>query len=86
VNFPCDGRLTVTLTAPAGVTQRVSLFDASGDLLGRAVSADGVSGAISVTEPGGCFGNDAQALTVRVESVGAERSAEPYLLTRRGDF
>lgn len=86
LNFPCDGRLTVTLTAPAGVTQRVSVLDSSGDLLGQAVSADGVPGAVSVTEPGGCFGDDAQALSVRVESVGTERSAEPYLLTRRGDF
>ncbi|MEZ5177796.1 MAG: serine/threonine-protein kinase [Acidimicrobiales bacterium] len=86
LNFPCDGRLTITLTAPAGVTQRVSLLAESGELLGQAVSADGVPGTVSVTEPGGCFGNDAQQLTVRVESVGSERSAEPYLLTRRGDF
>ncbi len=50
------------------------------------MSADGVPGTVSVTEPGGCFGNDAQTLSVRVESVGTERSAEPYLLTRRGDF
>lgn len=85
-NLRCDGRLTITFTAPAEVSQRVTVLAEDGDELGTGVSADAVPVEVSVIEPGGCFVDDTQTLTVEVTSAGTDRTAEPYTLTRRGSF
>src|SRR3546814_9768833 len=46
----CDGRLVVTLTAPAGVSLRLELIEGE-EVLGQATSADGVPAAVSLREP-----------------------------------
>ncbi|CAN5852993.1 hypothetical protein BH23ACT2_BH23ACT2_23560 [soil metagenome] len=85
-NLRCDGRLTITFTAPAEVSQRVTVLAEDGDELGTGVSADAVPVEVSVIEPGGCFADDTQTLTVEVTSAGTDRTAEPYTLIRRGSF
>jgi hypothetical protein len=80
----CDGVFTVALTAPAGTSMRLDLLD--GDtVLDTAVSRDAGRVAITLGEPG-CFTDDSTELTTRVSWVGDARSAEPYLLERRGSF
>jgi hypothetical protein len=81
----CDGRVTVRLTAPPGVTLRLDVLDDDNDILGSATSADGVPAAVELGDPD-CFGRDAQDLTARVSPVGSDRSAATYTLDRRGDF
>ncbi|MCB1038333.1 MAG: serine/threonine protein kinase [Acidimicrobiales bacterium] len=80
----CDGQVHVTLTAPAGTSQRVRVLD--GDVeLASAVSGDGVPGTATVREAN-CFTSDSTTLTVVVESVGTDRSPEDYVLTATGSF
>jgi hypothetical protein len=81
----CDGTLTLTLTAPAGVAQRLDVLDGEGAVLGSASSADGEPGAVRLKEPS-CGGDDAGTLTARVTSIGTDRSDEPYRLERAGGF
>ncbi len=80
----CDGRFTVTLTAPAGVTLRLEVLDGD-EVLGQATSADGVAGVVRLDEPE-CLFDDSGTLTARVSPIGSDRTAEPYLLERRGSF
>jgi hypothetical protein len=80
----CDGQLRVTLTAPAGLTQRVTVLDGT-DELGTAVSGDGDPATVAIGDPS-CLGDDATVLEVRVESVGSDRSAETYRLEVAGSF
>jgi hypothetical protein len=80
----CDGRFTVTLTAPAGVALRLEVLDGD-EVLGLATSADGVPGVVRLDEPE-CLFDDSGTLTARVAPVGSDRTAEPYLLERRGSF
>lgn len=81
----CDGEVRVTLVAPPGVSQRVTVLD--GDVeLGTTTSGDGEPGTVTIREPGGCFTNDGGTLLVRVESVGSDRSPEDYQLSVRGSF
>jgi hypothetical protein len=80
----CDGRFTVTLTAPAGVSLRLEVLD--GDtVVGQATSADGVAASVSLDEPE-CLFDDSGTLIARVSPIGSDRTAEPYLLERRGSF
>jgi hypothetical protein len=80
----CDGRFTVTLTSPAGMSMRLEVLD--GDTrLGQATSADGVPASVSISEPE-CLFDDSGTLIARVSPIGSDRSAEPYLLERRGSF
>jgi hypothetical protein len=81
----CDGTLKLTLTAPAGVAQRLDVLDEDGTVLGSASSADGQPGVVRLQEPS-CFRDDAGTLTARVTSVGTDRSAAPYHLERAGSF
>jgi hypothetical protein len=80
----CDGRLTVTLTAPPGVALRLEVLDGD-EVLGQATSADGVPGVVRLDEPE-CLFDDSATLTARVSPVGSDRTAAPYLLERRGSF
>ena len=86
LNVLCDGRVTVSLTAPAGISQTVTIRESDGTVLGQGASADGQKALVVVKEPGGCFTDDAQTLTVTVASVGSDRSADHYILTASGDF
>jgi len=80
----CDGRLTVALTAPEGVTLRLEVLD-DGDVLGQATSADGVPAEVVLREPQ-CLADDSTTLTARVSPIGTDRSAQPYRIERRGSF
>lgn len=80
----CDGQLRVTLTAPVGLTQRVTVLDGTEEL-GTAVSGDGDPATVAIGDPS-CLGDDAAVLDVRVESVGSDRSAETYRLEVDGSF
>jgi hypothetical protein len=80
----CNGRFTVTLTAPAGVSLKLEVLD--GDtVLGQATSADGVAASVSLDEPE-CLFDDSGTLVARVSPIGSDRSAAPYRLERRGSF
>jgi hypothetical protein len=80
----CDGSVEVTLTAPAGVAQRLEVLDGD-EVVRRAGSTDGTPAAVRLREPG-CFSDDSTELEVRVSSIGADRSAEPYLLEVVGSY
>ncbi|WP_426573281.1 serine/threonine-protein kinase [Aquihabitans sp. McL0605] len=84
IQLTCDGALHVTLTAPKGVSQRVTVFDGSGTL-GTAVSGDGEPATVTIGDPN-CFFDDATTLRVQVESVGTDRSPADYTLTATGSF
>lgn len=80
----CDGRFTVTLTAPSGVSLRLEVLD--GDTrLGQATSADGVAASVALDEPQ-CLFDDSGTLMARVSPIGSDRTAAPYVLERRGSF
>ncbi|MGH9275591.1 MAG: hypothetical protein ACRDZU_13170, partial [Acidimicrobiales bacterium] len=80
----CDGRFTVTLTAPPGVSLRLEVLDRD-EVLGQATSADGVAASVTLNEPE-CLFDDSGTLTARVSPIGSDRTAAPYLLERRGSF
>ena len=80
----CDGRFTVTLTAPAGMTLRLEVLDGD-DVLGQATSADGVPASVQLQEQQ-CFTSDATTLTARVSPIGSDRTGDPYVLERSGSF
>ncbi|CAN5683256.1 hypothetical protein BH10ACT1_BH10ACT1_01490 [soil metagenome] len=85
-NLLCDGRLRVELTAPEGASQKLTVLDEDGDELGQALSADGISGTVSLKEPD-CFRSDAGTLAVRVEAVGGSApSARSYTLVKSGSY
>ncbi|MCU1498937.1 MAG: serine/threonine protein kinase [Acidimicrobiales bacterium] len=82
----CDGRVRVTLTAPAGASQKLTVFGPDGDRLGQASSADRLPGTVSITEPD-CMHSDAATLEVRVETVaGSAPDAGPYVLEKSGSY
>lgn len=80
----CDGELRLTLTAPAGVTMRLEVLE-DGEVLGQSTSADGVPAPVTLREPE-CLFDDGTTLQARVSAIGSDRTAEPYLLERRGSF
>jgi hypothetical protein len=81
----CDGRLTVTLTAPAGVSLRLEILDEDDDVLAETTSADGVASSVSLREPD-CLFDDSTTLTARVQPIGSDRTGAPYVLQRRGSY
>ncbi|CAN5692436.1 hypothetical protein BH24ACT3_BH24ACT3_07890 [soil metagenome] len=81
----CDGTVTISLTAPVGVGQRLEVLDADGEVLGDVVSFDGEPRSVEVTEPS-CGGDDSTTLEARVSPVAGGRSAEPYTLEVTGSF
>jgi hypothetical protein len=84
-HFSCDGTVEITLTAPPGVSLRLQVFDDDGTELGTAVSADGEPGSVRLAEPQ-CGGDDSTTLTARVSSIGSDRTAASYSLTRSGSY
>ena len=80
----CDGAVHVTLTAPEGVSQKLTVLR-NGEVEGTAVSGDGSAATVSISDPG-CGSNDSGTLRVRVESVGSDRTDHRYVLTRSGSF
>ncbi|MGI8756640.1 MAG: serine/threonine-protein kinase [Acidimicrobiales bacterium] len=84
VQLACNGRVQVTLKAPPGVSQILTVLD--GDkTLGQATSADGVPASVSLREPN-CIRDDSTTLRVKVMSVGSDRSAGNYTLTKSGSY
>jgi hypothetical protein len=82
LNF-CTGVFKVTLTAPAGVADRVDLVD--GDrVVATAVSRDGEAATARAGEPA-CFRDNSTWLTVRVSSVEGV-TASDFSLTRSGGW
>jgi hypothetical protein len=81
----CDGQVTLTLTAPAGLSLRLDVLDEDNDILGSATSGDGLPADVVLHDPD-CFRSDAQDLTARVSPVGSDRSATSYTLERHGNF
>ena len=82
--FDCSGSIQVRLTAPPGARQRVTVLDGDKQL-GTGMSEDGVPKEVTIGDPN-CGSDDGGTLTVRVESVGTDRSPENYLLEARGNF
>lgn len=82
----CDGRLDVSLTAPEGAIQRLTVLDTDGDSLGTALSSDGEPATVTLREPN-CFRNDSAELRARVEAApGSTPAAGEYVLTKRGGY
>ena len=80
----CNGTAAVTLTAPRGASQRVTVLHGA-DVLKSGASTDGTPIRLSLRESD-CGGDDSADLLVRVESVGSDRTAEPYGLEVAGSF
>lgn len=80
----CDGKLTLTLTAPAETSLHLEILDGA-KVLRETTSSDGIPASLSLHEPS-CFTDDTTTLRARVAPIGSYRSAEPYLLERRGSF
>jgi len=81
----CNGRLRITLVAPPGTSLRLALLDDEEQLVAETTSADGVPGELSVEDPE-CFRDDGGLYVAEVSAIGSDRSAESYVLTRRGGF
>ena len=79
----CWGSLTVTLTAPPGVTDRVQVRNGS-HVLATATSRDGRPATATVGKPS-CFGGDGQHDTVTVSGVLGQTGAD-YTLSRNGGW
>jgi len=82
----CDGRITLTLTAPPATTMRLMLLDPDDEVRGEAVSADGLTGELVFRERD-CGGDEGGTYAVTVSLVaGSAPSAEDYTLTESGSL
>ncbi len=81
----CNNTLRLRITAPEGTTLRLLLVDDQDRIFGEAISADGVTGDIAISDPR-CFQSDSGDYTAIVEPTGTDRSAEVYVLERDGSF
>jgi hypothetical protein len=81
----CDGRFTVRITAPTGMTVLLEVLDDDDELLGETTSAQGVQGTVTLREEE-CLISDARTLTARVSPVGNDRTGGTYRLERSGSF
>jgi hypothetical protein len=81
----CGGEVHVTLTAPTGISQRITVTDEDGEELGTAVSGDGEPAEVTIGDPR-CGSDDGGSLLVLVESIGSDRSPDDYELAVRGSF
>ncbi len=79
-----DGTVKITLTAPAGVSMKLTVLR-DGEVLGAGVSGDGEPTTVALREPS-YFSDDGGELEARVEWLGSDRSAEPYTIERSGNF
>jgi hypothetical protein len=84
LQLTCDGLVSLTITAPKGVTVRLEVLR-DDEVIGTAVSADGVPGTADLDDPS-CLRDDSGTLVARVSSVGSDRSGADYVLTRSGSF
>jgi hypothetical protein len=80
----CDGRFTVRVTAPVGMTLLLEVLDED-EVLGQATSAQGITGTVTLRERE-CLFSEARTLTARVSPVGSDRSGGAYVLERSGSF
>jgi hypothetical protein len=80
----CDGRFTVRVTAPEGMTVHLEVLD-DGEVLGETTSAQGIAGVVTLREQE-CLFSEARTLIARVSPVGSDRSAGSYRLERSGSF
>jgi serine/threonine protein kinase len=83
-NLFCDNTLRVTLSAPAGVSMRLDVLTSADELLGTAISADGMSSTVELGQPG-CDPATLD-LVARVSWFGSDRSGGDYTLTRTGSW
>ncbi|HEX4903513.1 MAG TPA: serine/threonine-protein kinase [Acidimicrobiales bacterium] len=81
----CNGRLRLAIVAPPGIALRLALLDDEDRLVAETTSADGVPGELSVQDPS-CFRDDGGVHVAEVSAIGSDRSAESYVLSRRGGF
>jgi hypothetical protein len=79
----CFGTLRFTLTAPAGVSDRVDVIR-NGKVIATATSSDGRPATASASEPS-CFGRNSGWLTLAVSSVSGQ-SATDFRLARSGSW
>jgi hypothetical protein len=82
----CDNSLSVTLTAPAGVSMGLEVLGADGRALGSAVSSDAAEATVRLPQPGCDISDDDLELVAQVSWVGTARSGDDYTLTRRGSW
>jgi hypothetical protein len=80
----CDGRFTVRITAPAGMTLLLEVIDGD-EVLGETISAGGVPGTVTLREQE-CLFSEARTLTARVSPSGSDRTGGRYVLERSGSF
>lgn len=80
----CDGRFTVLITAPAGMTVRLEILDGD-ELLDQTTSSDGVASRVTLDDPD-CLFSDARTLTAKVSPIGSDRTGATYTLERAGSF
>jgi hypothetical protein len=82
----CWGTLHVTLTAPAGAAEQVTVWHGT-TKVASALSANGTPATAAVNKPS-CFGSDSEDLTVTVAAVAATgaASATDFTLTRDGGW
>jgi len=81
----CNGTLRLTLVAPARTALRLALLDEDDRVVAETTSADGVPGELAARDPE-CFRDDGGVYVAEVTPIGSDRSAESYVLTRRGGF
>ena len=77
--FSCGPDLTVTLQAPAGVTDELRIFKGI-KILATVTSTNGQSMSASLSKPS-CIGSDPERLTVTVSGLSGASAAD-YTLTR----
>jgi hypothetical protein len=85
LHLTCDGRIEFDLLAPEGMALRLTIEDADGEVLGEVTSADGVPGQLGIGEPG-CIEDDGGTLSAVVTPIGTERTGEPYVVSRSGNW
>lgn len=80
----CNGQVRIGITSPRGAAVRLVVSDPEDEMLGEITSADGVTAELKLDEPS--CSNDETTLTLEVSSIGSDRTAEPYVLTREGNY
>jgi hypothetical protein len=79
----CDGTVRLTLVAPVGVAQELTVFE-GGRVVGTAGSTNGHPATVALRESS-CFGDDSTRFEVRVTTVSG-LSARSYSLEVSGSF
>lgn len=81
--FLCDGRLTLSLTAPDGLDLEMRVFD-DGDEITRLEAAGGTTDTVRLGDPS-CGDNDSTTLEAIIRATDG-RSSDPWLLERSGSW